>query len=79
MFGSFMNYLEKKRNELIAGLAVAGAVAVVYVVVSLIVWNAVSTSYAITYAVVAFLLFYIIQRLLRYLMTEKEGVIEKRK
>ncbi len=73
------DYYGKKKPELTMGLAAAAVVFIVYLVFNLIIWNAVNISYAIIFALVAFVLFFVFQRLLKYIITEKEGVIEKHK
>jgi hypothetical protein len=77
--GSFREYLIKRKERIIMGLAVAAVVFVLYVVVSLIMWNEANLSYGITFAFTASVLYFIVQRLLGYLVTRKEGVIEERK
>ena len=78
MFARIRDYVKKNQNELIMSLSAGVAVFVVYTVVNLIVWNTVSISYSIIYGAVAAVLYFVVQRLLRYLVTKKEGVIEKR-
>ena len=72
-------YFRKRRAALITGLAAAAAVFVVYVVVSLIVWNTTNLSYGVTYAIAAFFISFVLQRLLGYVVTKKEGVIKEHK
>jgi hypothetical protein len=78
MFARIRDYVKKNQNELTMALVAGVAVFVVYTVINLIVWNTVSLSYAIIYGTVAAVLYFIVQRLLKYLVKRKEGVIEKR-
>ena len=72
-------YFKKSRAALFTGFAAAVVVFVIYVIVSLIVWNSTNISYGITYAIAAFFISFIVQRLLGYIITKKEGVIKEHK
>jgi hypothetical protein len=64
--------LGKRKGDLTAALAVAAVIFVMYIVVSLIIWNELSISYALIYAFVLSLMYFIFRRLLgrliRYIM-----------
>ena len=77
--GNFREYFRKRKEQIMIGLAVTAVVFVLYVVISIIVWNEANLSYAITFALAAAVIYFIVQRLLGYLITKKEGVIEERK
>ena len=79
MLQGLREYIKKKETELTMAVVAAAVVIIVYVVVSLIVWNEANFSYAIIFAIVTFLLYFIFNRLLRYLITKKEGVIKEHK
>jgi hypothetical protein len=73
------NYLSKSKSDLIMGLVVAGTVAVVYLIVTAFAANSVNISYTLFFALAAFLLYFILKRIFKYLTVEKEGVIKKPK
>lgn len=70
-------YIKKNQNELTMALVAAVIVSVVYTVVNLIIWNDVSLSYALIYGLVTAVIYFISRRLMKYLVKNKEGVIEK--
>lgn len=70
------DYVRKRSDLLTICLAVALVVFALYMVTSLIIWNQANLSYGITFAAVAAILYLIARRLLGYLVTRKEGVIE---
>jgi hypothetical protein len=78
MFDRIRDYIRKNHTELTMALGAGVGVFVIYTVVNLIIWNVVSLSYGAFYGLASAALYFIIQRLLKYLVTKKEGVIEKR-
>ena len=73
------DYVKKNKSQLTMAGAAAAVVFVAYIVFNLIMWNNANISYALIFALVAFFLYFIVQRLLGYVMTKKEGVIEKKR
>ena len=69
-------YLRKKKSQIMMAVAVAAVIFVFYTVISLIVWNEFNPSYAIIYMIVLTVVYFIFQRLLRYIITKKKGVLE---
>ena len=75
--GRIREYVKKNQSELTMALVAAVIVSVVYIVVNLILWNDASTGYALAYGLAAFAIYFIARRLMKYLVKNKEGVIEK--
>ena len=75
----FKGYIKERKDLLTVCLAVALVVFAFYMVTSLIMWNQANLSYGIIFAIVAAILYLIAKRLLGYLLTKKEGVIEEPK
>jgi hypothetical protein len=79
MLERLKGFYRKMKPELaMAGIA-AAVVFAVYLVINLIVWNTANLSYAIFFALVAFVFYFVAKRLINFVATKKEGVIEKPK
>jgi hypothetical protein len=79
MLGGLSEWFKKSREELFMAGVAAAVVLVVYVVFNLIVWNNVILSYAFIFALVTFIIYFLARRLMKYVMTRKEGVIKEHK
>ena len=69
-------HIRRKKSQIMMALAVAAVIFVFYAVISFIVWNEFSLSYAIIYMIVLTVIYFIFQRLLRYIIRKKKGTLE---
>ena len=70
--GRIKEYLIKNKDEYVPPIVAGFIVLAVYVMANLIIWSNVNTSYAVIYAVVAFLLYFVFNRLRLYMKAKKE-------
>jgi hypothetical protein len=68
----FRGYIRRNKSQIMMALAVAAVVFVFYTVISLILWNEFSLSYAVIYMITLALVYFIFQRLLKYIIVKKK-------
>lgn len=67
------DFVHKHKDEYVPPIVAGIVVLAVYIMANLIIWSTVSVSYALIYAVVAFLLYFVFNRLRLRIKARKEA------